>query len=286
MTDLTGSTNVGNPAATAADGNTAAATGPWYGAIEDADLRGFAELKGWKGPGDAIQSYRNLEKLQGLPPERLAKIPDVDDATGWTEFNKRFGWAAPEKAEDYGLSSLDAGFDPAFIQAAEGVFHRNGLPKELAVKSMTEIGGVLKQMQDEFEAGRVTTHNGEVAQLQTEWGANYDKLIQTAARAVAEYMPKTGLGDADMDAIRDALGSAKFNKLWAGIGSTMGEAAFHEGKTEAASLAMTPDAARVRLSQLGQDKEWFKRYESGGVKEVQEYQRLRTILANATLQQR
>lgn len=285
MTDSSGSANAGNPAANAAgsenNGGNANNTAPWYGTIEDTELRGFAELKGWKTPADALTSYRNLEKLQGAPPERLLKLPDVEDKAAWAEVHKKLGFAAPEKAEDYGLADLE-GFDKDFMGKAAGVFHKNGLPKDMAVGTMKEIGALLKEMEDSYETDRTTRHNADTAALQKEWGANHDGLIETGKRAIAEYMPKTGLEDGDMDAIRDAIGTAKFNKLWAGIGSTMGEAAFHEGKGGDAGLgSMTPEAALARRNQLAFDTDWQKRYQAGDVRAVSEWRAISQVLAHA-----
>lgn len=291
MTDTPGSATAGTPAATTADTTTAststAATtttnDSWTATFTNPETKGFAELRGWKSPEQAVESFRQLEKFQGLPPERLAKIPEADDAAGWAEFKGKFGWAPPAEAKDYGLSSIE-GFDPGFVTGAEGVLHKHGVPKDMAQAAMKDIGGLLAEMETQFNTTRQAAFDGDLTKLKTEWGANFEGLVETGKRAAAEYMPKTGLAEGDMDAIRDAIGQAKFNKLWAGIGSTMGEASFVQSDTtKPINGLMTPDAARARIDQLSHDREWFQRYEKGGVKEVQEYNMLKNILANATL---
>lgn len=288
MTDTTGSVvDTGNPQANTADTSTTttATTPAWTAALENVELKGYAELKGWKDPAAAIESYRQLEKFQGVPPDRLAKIPEAEDKEGWAAFNKRLGWAPPDKPDDYALP-VPEGMADTFAKVAQAKFHEFGVPKELGQKIAGWANEFTLAQMDADNKAINTAHEQDAVKLKSEWGANHDALVETAKRAVAEYMPKTGLQDADMDAIRDAIGTAKFNKLWAGVGSTMGEAAFVEGNTTVATGAMTPDAAKVRLQQLGQDKEWFQRKEAGGVKENNEYQLLRTIVANATLQSR
>lgn len=292
MIDTTGSATAGTPGATTAageTGTTAATTATttttesWTAAFTNPDTKGFAELRGWKSPEQAVESFRNLEKLQGVPPEQLLKLPaSADDKAGWAEVHKRIGFAAPEKADDYGLSALE-GFDPSFITGAQASLHKHGVPKDMAMAVMKEMGEQLGALEKDFHTNRQAAFDSDLAKLKAEWGGNFDRLVETGKRAAAEYMPKTGLETADLDAIRDAIGQAKFNKLWAGIGSTMGEAAFHEGTTTTTPASMTPDAARVRLQQLGQDKEWFARYEKGDIKAKQEYANLRQIVANATL---
>lgn len=286
MTDNSGSANAGNPGAPASGNDGAGGGGtppaPWYGTVEDAELRGFAELKGWKNPADALKSYRDLEKFQGAPPEQLLRLPaNADDKAAWGEVHKRLGFAPPEKADDYGLAQIE-GFDPAFVTGAQQALHKHGVPKDMAGAVMKDIGAQLVELETAFNTQRQTQFEGELSALKTEWGGKFDELVETGKRAAAEYMPKAGLEQGDMDAIRDAIGQAKFNKLWAGIGSTMGEAAFHEGGQGSGSLGpMTPDAALVKRNQLVQDQDFLKRYQSGDVRAVAEWNRVNEALAHS-----
>lgn len=288
MSDTNGSVDTtGNPQNTTADTTTTTTavttdttTTPWYGTIENPELKGFAELKGWKDPAAAIESYRNLEKLQGVPPERLLKIPEAGDAEGMKAINAKFGWAPPEKAEDYQLP-VPEGMQDTFAKVAAAEFHKLGVPKEMAQKIAAFANNYTLSQMEADNTAIITQHNSELAALKTEWGSNFDPLVETGKRAIAEYMPKTGLTDADMDALRDTLGTAKFNKLWAGIGSTMGEAAFVDGGAQTAPGQMTPEAALVRRGQLTNDAEWFKRYQSGDVKAVNEWNAVTSVLNHA-----
>jgi len=299
MSDNNGSAAAGNPGAQAsggegaaagagagagegqaAAGTGAAANAPWYGSVADAELKGFAELKGWDSPDKAIESYRNLEKFQGVPADRLLKIPEAGDVDGMKAINEKFGWAPPAKPEDYALP-VPEGMQDTFAKVASAEFHKLGVPKDMAVK-IAEFANAFTLTQMEAENTAINTqHNSELAALKTEWGANFDPLVETGKRAIAEYMPKTGLTDADMDALRDTLGTAKFNKLWAGIGSTMGEAAFVDGASVAAPGQMTPEAALVRRGQLTNDAEWFKRFQAGDMKAVNEWNAVTSVLNHA-----
>lgn len=289
MSDNTGSATAGNPGATASgtEGATTtttttppAANAPWYGTIEDAELRGFVELKGWNDPASAIQSYRNLEKLQGVPPERLLKLPEQGDAAGWGEIHKKLGFAAPETAADYGLDKIE-GFDPQFIEGAQKALHARGVPKDMAVAVMQDIAAQLGDIETTVETQRQAAFDSDLAKLRTEWGGNFDALTELGKRAAAEFMPKSGLEQGDLDAIRDTIGQAKFNKLWAGIGSSMGEASFHEGGGPAVPGAMTPDAALARRNQMVADQDFIARYQRGEARAVQEWQRVNETLAHS-----
>lgn len=278
MSETTGSTApVGNPPADGGQTTAPPASDKWYSAIPDADTRGFAELKGWDSPEKAIQSYRNLEKFQGLPPERLAKVPDKDDAAGWGEFNKRFGWSAPDDAKDYNIE-VPEGHDPSYAEGMRGVLKEAGVPKDMAEKLIKGSNGILAQLQQAETDAYNNRAANDLASLKTEWGDNYDKLSQLAQRAKQEF--GSGLDATMLDLIEDVIGPANHAKLWANIGSKMGEAKFVDGKVETLG-PMTPDAARARLNQLMADKGWNDRYKGGDVRARQEYQTLRDTIARA-----
>lgn len=287
MTDSTGSAAAGNPGAdasgTEAATNTAAtpaANAPWYGGVADAELRGFAELKGWKSPDDALTSYRNLEKLQGVPPDRLLKLPEKADDPGWKDIHAKLGFAAPDSAEGYGLKDVE-GFDPAFIAGTETAFLKHGVPKDMALAVMKDIAGITGELETAYTTQRQATHDGEMSKLRTEWGGRFDELQQLGQRAAAEYLPKSGLDASDMEVMRDTLGPAKFNKLWAAVGSTMGEAAFHDGGSAATLGPMSPDAALARRAQMVADTDFVKRVQSGDARATAEWKRVTETLAHA-----
>lgn len=297
MSDNNGSAAGGQPGANGAGGEGGAAGGqgaaggagagaggttPWFSTIEDTELRGFAELKKWGSPADAVKSYRELEKFQGLPPDRLAKVPDKDDADGWKAFNARFGWTAPADPKDYALPVPD-GFKPDFANAMAGKFKELDVPKELGQKIAAAANEInLAQMQADEQAIELE-HQQDLAKLQTEWGGNFTQLQQLANRQSDQIVKAGWLSAEQMEGMRDVLGTAGFMKLMANLGSQQGEAKFIEGANDPAAAvgSMTPEAAQARLKQLTQDQDWYKRFQAGGVKEKQEYQQLRHIVALA-----
>lgn len=275
MTDTTtGSGQTGNPGADAS-GNAQ----PWYSTIEDADLRGYAEVKGFKEPAALLKSYQHLEKMQGVPPDRILKLPEAGDDAGMLEVKKRLGWAPPEKAEDYGLDKLE-GFDPAFVKFAGEQFHKAGLPADVVGSTMGEIGAFLKKAEDDYHANIQAKHHTEMQALEAEWGANGIALKALADRSFNEFKSQAGFEDADMDALIDAIGPAKFNRLFAAIGSTTGEAKFVVGSEQSGGV-MSPDAAGAKMQQLLNDQAWVKRHAAGDVSAVNEWNRLTTIRATA-----
>lgn len=278
MTDVpNGSAPAGNPPA---DGGTPPPA--WYSGVQDESLRGLAELKGWDNPEKALNSYRNLEKLTGLPPERLLKIPEPDDAAGMAEINKRFGWAPPENVDGYDVQ-FPEGTPEGYSKGVKELLHKHGIPAEKAKAVFSEVFALQAQEAASAEQTLQVAHDTDMAKLKSEWGGNWDELAQLADRAQKELAPKMGLDEGLLSVLTDVLGPARTLRMFAGLGSSMGEAKFVEGNAAAPS-AMTPDAARARLQQLGQDRDWFKRFESGDVNARAEWTRLNQVLANATIQ--
>ncbi len=281
MSENTGSADAGNSADNGGQQQQQVGQGSqqqadkWYSGIQDEGLRGLAELKGWDSPEKALSSYKNLEKLTGLPPERLLKIPDKDDAAGLAELNKRFGWAAPDDAKDYNIE-VPEGSDNRYAEHIRGVFKELGVPKDLAEKlakaQNTYMADLLKSEDDAYNVKA----QADMAALKAEWGGEFDKLDQLGRRAAKEF----GVDQTTLELMEDLLGPAGSAKFWAKIGSKMSEAAFIDGKVDQLG-PLTPDAARARVQQLGQDKAWFERFEKGGIKEAQEWKQLTAIIASA-----
>lgn len=283
MSDTTGSADAGNPSGQTAGGETTtttttAAETKWYSGIENADIRGYAELKGWKDAGSAIESYRNLEKLQGVPAERLAKIPEASDTEGWKAFNAKFGWAAPETADKYDIP-VPEGQRTDYAEKMKSVFHELGMPADKAKALVEKSNALQAELAAADEAALATSNANDLAKLKTEWGGNFDELSQLADRARKEILPNSGLTTEQLDLMEDLMGSAAMIRLFAAFGQKSGEAKFTTGGASN-NGPMTPEAAQVRLGQIYEDRAWFARFEQGGAAEKQEWDRLNAVLAN------
>jgi len=279
MSDVIGSADAGNPPVDG--GATPPATPPeakWYSGIENADIRGYAELKGWKDMGSAVESYRNLEKLQGVPPERLAKIPDANDTDGWKAFNAKFGWAAPDSADAYDLP-VPEGASNAYANKMKSVFHELGIPADKAKALVEKSNGVLAELGLADETAFKDSTAADLAKLKADWGGNFDELSQLADRARQEILPNSGLTSEQLDLMEDLVGSANMIRLFAAFGQKAGEAKFTAGGTDTNSGPMSPEAARARVEQLGQDRDWFKRLESGDANAQREWAQLQQTIA-------
>jgi hypothetical protein len=105
-------------------------SGDWLGVLED-DLKGLAEVKGWKEPGDALKSYRHLEEFMGADKAgRGVVLPrDNDDTAAFDAIYKAMG--RPDEAAGYELGNLLQGeaVDENFMGLMSQAMHGAGLSK-------------------------------------------------------------------------------------------------------------------------------------------------------------
>lgn len=260
MSDATTESAAAGSSTTGASTTTTTTTdAPWFAGFEDPVLRGKAEANGWKSPEDAVKNYANLEKHLGVPADRLLKLPEAADAPEWKEIRTKLGWpAAPEKAEDYGITAPE-GMDPTFATEVSKVMHKLGLTKEQAsglVQWNSEFGAQL----GEKETQRLAAEDQlGLAELRTKWGQQYDGSVALARRAGQELSAVAGLTPEQLSAMEGAVGTAAFLRLFAAAGSQNNkEAAFHgsEGAGSSTGTMMSPDVAKAEIERLKGDPEF------------------------------
>ncbi|MGE0533153.1 MAG: hypothetical protein AB7P35_17730 [Hyphomonadaceae bacterium] len=249
--------------------------------ISNAELRGYLEVKGFKGVTaeelleNVVGSYRALEKMRGVPAERLLTLPEnLEDAEAMRPIYERLGLAAPETSDAYGFVTME-GADPTFAKAAEDAFHKAGIPPRYA-KAMAEWwngysaqmqGAVLKEAEEETAL--------ELGRLKAEWGGGYDEKVEKARRAVRHL----GLSEEHLQSIETATGAADLYRVFASAHDRMGlaEAAFVEGGAKNSGFALTPEAAKIKIEELKSNREWAGRYLAGDKAAIAEMRRLQEI---------
>ncbi|MBP6748420.1 MAG: hypothetical protein KA144_02170 [Xanthomonadaceae bacterium] len=274
MNDVNGSAVGGQPGAAAGAGQGAGgATGgdqPWFSGIQDEGLRGYVQTKGFKDPAALADSYRNLEKLQGVPQDRLLKLPERSDDPAWGDVHKRLG--RPDDAKGYELQFEG---DPAFAERFGGAFHKAGLSKDQAKALNAEWNGYVSEMIEADKRDRETRDATEMQELKTKWGGTYEENVEAGRRAGREF----GLSEDEFQQISGSLGSGKTLELFQRIGAKLGEAKPFDpsGSGGGSGFGMTPEAARARIQTLAGDKDWTAKYLSGGAAEADEMSRLQVI---------
>lgn len=277
MSDASGSAILaGNPASTGAAGNEggapaaspapapAPASGSWYDGIEDGDLKGYVQNKGWKDPVELANGYRNLEKLLGTEKVPLPK--GAEDKEGWARVYDALG--RPKSADDYGLAVPEGG-SPDFAKAAASKFHELGLSKSQAEAL---AGWYNEQAQAQMGSAQQATAakvEQDLQALKGEWGGAYEENIELGRRAAREF----GLDASKLEALENAFGTGEMLKFMSRIGRGLTEHTF-EGGRSATGFGMTPEAARQRISALREDRDFTGKYLAGNADAKAEMEKL------------
>lgn len=249
-----GAASAGTSAA-AASGE--AANGNWFDSF-DTDLKGYIQTKGWKDPAAVVGSYRNAEKLLGVPPEQVVKLPKDDaPAEAWDAVWKQLG--APETAEDYGFKPAEGG-DPTMAEWMGKAFHEAKVPKGMAAKIAEKYQAFVQNFQEQQAATKQAKAGQEAATLKLEWGAAQEQNLRIAQKATMAL----GIDGEMIDKLEDAMGYAGVMKFFHGIGSKMGESDFVSGDTtNGFKGAMSPEQALAEINALKADKGFAKKYNEG-----------------------
>lgn len=239
---------------------------PWHkGEGFDPELTGFVEHKGFKTPGALAKSYRELEKLQRTPRERLLELPDANaDAAAWEPVYQRLG--RPEKPEDYGdLPAVKAG-EVDLTPDIKALVHKAGLNPKQAKALVEGFGARTAALAEAREAELETRAANELAALKREWGQEFDRNIRVGKEVVQRTYAAMGYANAeamqdDLSAIERQIGTGKFLKLFAFIGRGLGEHTFEAGDGKGGGsggnpYGMTPDRARAAMASLRADPAW------------------------------
>jgi hypothetical protein len=239
----------------------------WTTGLAD-ESKGFVQNKGWKNPGEVLESYRNLEKLVGAPPDRILQLPQGDDPQAMEGIYNRLG--RPASPEGYKLPMPEKGGDPAFAKAASEIFHKAGLSEKQANEVVSWWNQTNAGAQEAAREAYVAKVTSEKQALQKEWGAAHEQNSATASRAIREFaVPPEAI-----DAIESKIGFAATVKLFHSIGSKLGEASFVAGERGRSDSALTPQQATSRIKELISDAGFVRRLQEGGIAEKNEWARL------------
>jgi hypothetical protein len=256
-------TIAGNPDGAAAGGQQAS----WYQGFPD-EVRGLVETKGWQTPVDAITSYANLEKFLGADKAGRGLVLPKEDAGAdeWGQVYDRLG--RPKAPDGYKLP-VPQGDTGEFAQAAAKVFHEAGLSTKQAEALASWWNQTQQQMAGSQEQSLVQNSEIEMAQLQQEWGRDFDSNIEAGRRAARQF----GVDADTISAMESAIGTRKTMELFTKIGKGLTEDTFVDGSGNR-GFGVSPEAARVRIGQLKADPEWTAKYLGGNADAKAEMDRL------------
>lgn len=256
-----------------------AANGKWTDSF-DSDTKDYVTQKGFTDPKAVLESYRNLEKLRGVPQERLLKLPEPTagaDAPEWSDVFSKLG--KPATPEGYGLNPKDPN-NAGFTDWAKATFHKNNLTSAQGQELVKDFNAFNENQMKAENAAHTAAVQEQSTKLRQEWGAAYQQNVN---RAMAAYR-QLGIPDAAIDSLEKSIGHDGVMKLFADLGSKVGEPAFVNGdgpQNFGEGSILTPDQANARIKALKQDQSWASEYLKGSVKHRAEMTRLMKM-ANPT----
>lgn len=256
------------PAAAVAPASGApAGQSPWYGQADE-QTAAYIQNKGWQSPTDLLTSYRNLEKFAG-GSKNLLELPGADAAPeAWDPVYAKLG--RPESPDKYELQVPEGG-DPDLANIYKQLAHKNGLSTKQAAAIYNDwnaaVGERMQAMQQQLEQQSAR----DVESLRQEWGQAYEQQITAGRKAVAAL----GLDADKLSSYEAKLGTADMLRLFATLGSKMGEPDFHGGERGGEDgFTMTPAQAKAQMDDLKSDKQFMDLYLKGDKGALAKMQRL------------
>jgi len=209
----------------------------------------YVEGKGFKDPSAVLESYINLEKLRGVPQDRLLKMPETADSPEWEQLYSKLG--KPDKAEGYELT-VPEGEDATFVDWAKEAFHKLNMTKDQATGLIESFNQMVdNQKADGGEAYKADVQKQEM-NLKKEWGQAYHQNIANAQNAAKEF----GVPTEAIDAMEKSIGFDGVMKMMNSIGEKIGESKYHDGGKSVDGFGqnvLTPERAMAEISKLKGD---------------------------------
>jgi hypothetical protein len=248
--------------------STAAPESNVWGASFDEETQAYVGAKGWQSPNDLLQSYRNLEKFAG-GSKNLLELPGVDaEDSAWDQVYSRLG--RPESPDGYEFPQME-GADPELTEWFKGTAHQLGLTGKQAAKLYDAWNGIAGEKMQAIQQAEQQQSAQALESLQKEWGRAFDSQISAGKQAVNAL----GYSAEQLDAIEAKLGTAETLKLFATIGSKMGEPSFEGSERSGESgFGITPAAARQQIADLKMDKNFMENYIAGNPDAIAKMKRL------------
>lgn len=248
---------------------TGAEAGAWMMGFNE-EQKAFVQNKGYKGPGDVVDSYRNAEKLIGMPAERVLKLPEKMDSPEMRAIWERLG--APKEAKEYGIEVPKEGGDAKLMETFIGTFHENGVTKTAAQKIVSKWNEFQAARATEMKAQADLNFKNQDAALKKEWGAAYEQNMNLAKQAAGVV----GLNAQQVDALASQIGHDGVGKLLHKISLSTRESGFVAGANPGTGL-MTPEQAKTAIKGLMTDLDFQRRFAAGETEAKAKWQSLHVM---------
>lgn len=250
-----------------------AAPKPWYAeALKKTELQGYAENKGWADADAAVESYINLEKMRGVPADRLLTLPEnLNDAEAMKPIMAKLGLAPPETADAYNLVTME-GVDPEFAKEAQGWMHEAGLtPKQAQVLAQKQVAWAASQAEAQA-AAQAEQNETEMVMWRSENGGRHDAVLESARRAAR----LAGFSGEAVDLLQKQVGAATVMKAFAKLGDMLGESTFIRSEDKP-GFSLSPAGAQSQINSLRADKDFVSKLTQGDTAAKEKWTRLHQL---------
>lgn len=233
----------------------------WYGEV-DQDTQGYIANKQWKGTGDVIQSYRNLEKMLGADRAgRTLVLPKEGEDK--TEFYTKLG--RPESADKYEFGEVSGNAVDWF----RGKAFEMGLNQEQAKTLIEGFSELTNNISNENSESQAVEFQNQMNDLKREWGSAYDTNINAAKKATQQF----GFSSEDIDAMENALGPKKLFERLSSIGRALSEDSFVTGQRHEGFI-MSPAEAAHKIQELRLDDNFMSKYMNSDKNAIEKFSNL------------
>lgn len=260
------------PPAPASAGQALGTTASWFEGFQNAELKSFVETRKFDSPEKLAESYVNLEKMKGVPADRLLKLPEKMEGDEARAVFERLG--TPKEAKEYGLPRDEKATDHSFTDWAEKTFHENNLTKTQA-KGLAEKFDAYVQSQNQAQtAAQAQALQQADTKLRSEWGQNYDANINIAKQG-AKIL---GLDAKSLDSLEALQGRDALFKSLHRIGVSVGESTFVDGSQGGqAPATVTPEQAQAEIKTLLADQKFVKKVSRGDTEALAKWNHLNKL---------
>lgn len=223
-----------------------AQTASWVDTLPP-EMKGYVETKGFKDPAAVLTSYQNLEKLRGVPEDRLLKLPEKMDADALAPIYDKLG--RPEAAEKY-TRALGEEFNDDVFRTVAATAHKLGL-------SDTQFKGLQQIMAEQATSIQQATE-AQAAQAFDQWKAQNTEGFNAAARVMATV----GMDEAGVEGLLSGDKTALYAFLAKVAARSAEGQVVHGDQPGAGEFGLSPQAARQKISELMADKTFMEQYTS------------------------
>lgn len=264
--------------------------GAWHAGL-DAELVGKAQQKGWdisapeKAFASAAQAFVGAEKLIGLPPDKVLRMPEASaDAATLDAFWQRLG--AVKDAKDIDFSTLKGADGKPIDEKLAEVIRATAVTARAPKDVVLSLTAALQKHLDDQASSAKTIRDGQIKTdreaLDKSWGANKDRNLFVANQALEKLAAAAQVPLDRAKAAWDALakvggiGAVDAINMMYEMGVRMGEGRFVSNGSNG-DVPMTRESAAAEIATLKQDSMFRDKLLKGGAEETKRWTALHKI---------